>query len=444
MTSKQEKNEVLEVIRALYARRYLVVIVGILGVAVGVGVELLLRVPAYEAEMELVYSSPRLGDEGMASYMPRQLHALDIKSIFESTNVMGSALDTLIAEGLWADELEPPDLNDFSGKLAFSVATLDQTTRPVNYSPVFSLTAVAKDPEIAERMVNAWSDAGIAASQEAITNGVIPAAELMKSESEKAQSNFQNLLDALAADEAEYNTAILELELASIIEQLASVRNDTYDAERSLASSLQQLAVAQESLASERPTVDLFHAPSDDVYWLKEETKAAGSEQELQGKGMLRQSVNPVFVELRASENSALLNIAGAKARIAELNDQYAAIEAERVRIQKELATHSGIQRMLKQQANSAEILYNQLIETQSNVEAVINIGLRPDDDARIPFGVNRLSDRTYTREATSRIPGAAMALLYGVAAAGLMCLWIVYASVIVPIARSGDSDVFV
>jgi cell division protein FtsB len=163
--------------------------------------------------------------------------------------------------------------------------------------------------------------------------------------------------------------------------------------ERTAAAAEAQLAAIQSRLKDEKPFIELFRSPSDDAYWLLEPGAQKEKKEPVEGKGMVTQQINEVYLKLRADENKATADLAGAQAEIQKIQAQVEGILQRQKSLLEEIARHEYAQRNLTVEEELATAIYKNVSTAQTLISETASVLDGATERTTYPVGLNRLSN---------------------------------------------------
>ncbi len=205
-------------LHALIKNIKVIVIVTVLAGALAVTKELVFP-PNYSADTILLVTGIERGgsaehDEGTTRMMPPPLNPKAYETLLMSSSVLGKLLDNLKTSKAFGDST-PPELQDFVQNLDVLVDVVDETSRPVNYSPLIHLTALGDTPELAKNIVNTWAEVATAQAQRAATMRVGAPAFILGREKKEYQTELDKAWDEMRKETGAWNLDVLKQDLES-------------------------------------------------------------------------------------------------------------------------------------------------------------------------------------------------------------------------------------
>lgn len=380
-------------ISVLYNRIIFIGVVTAVVAVLAVAMELL-NPPAYRAEAVLVVTAIS-EDESAPKLMPEPLSPKVYQSMLTSTAVVGTVLDRLKAEGVFA-EGEAPALETFQGMLLARVDVVDETTRPVNYSPLITLLATAPDNDTAVRIVNAWAEAGMAMAERAITLRSASAQGALAGREQQYRDALYEVMARQQEESARFNTTVMLQELNDYQALLKTLREESATTARDLAAAKLRLTEISSILETDEPLIELRRAPSEDVYWLREGDDAAEG---IASKQMITEQTNPAYWALRQEANELRGEVSALQAKMEEQNRQLSETEQTRDELEALLAEHEAIQEKLLIESELSQKIYRSVAEMQDRVDTAAALAEASSADMPNPSGLNRLSREVYAKE---------------------------------------------
>ena len=428
-------------LQALYQRRWLIIGVTVMGLFIGLLMNQFIWIPGFQAEVELVIQAPALGEAEPSTFLPEIFHARAYIELLESDTIMGMTRQQLIQTNFWPDEDDIPSIDDFADRLSVEAVVLDQTTRPVTYAPFLTLRATGQSEERARMTADTWADVGVAMGRRAFALSSTEALATIDQQLAGTETELESVWQQLQeVEQEEGNTFTLEEELLSLIDQIDEVQYQITQMRGLQAGQAERYAQAQEQLQDEPRKIELFSAPSDDVYWLlqdgKENEKPANEDEaaeSLRQRGFLNEVVNESYVALQQEAALARMSEAEAKAALQALQTRLEELQMEKQKLQQSLGTLLRSERELTAKAEAMQEVYIEL----ASVYAFANLaaGLReggPETQA-LPTGLNRLSDEVYVRE-VNELFGTQTRILLLTLLAFLLAVALVVAEALTPL----------
>ncbi len=388
----------------VYAHRVFVAVVTAATFLVSAAIELALVKREYDAEVILFRTSPTLGEEGLAALVPPAAHAKAFEELVRSTSVLGGVLEDAIAQRVWGDEKNVPDFEGLRKRLRTSTAIVDETARPINFSPYVTLIATDVDPEVARRLVDIWAERAIEAANRSNELSIDTATETLTRQENFHRQRVDKTLEELAQEKASWNIPLLRTELEEMLKLDGVLREKLLDAQANLAAEQERLRSVHERLALEKQYEYLWRAPSEDVFWMERLESGGASPDDasafdaLEGKGLVHQELNEIYIVLKKDEQETLAAIANAEARSKAIDAQIAALELERNELQSTVEEHDLVQKRLERQALVFETIYKEVAALDSFALAAAELVRPRAKDAVLPVGYNRLLPETYYR----------------------------------------------
>jgi uncharacterized protein involved in exopolysaccharide biosynthesis len=419
---------------ALIKNLWLIIVVTALAGALAVGKELLFPASYSADTMLLVTGVEERGDT--TKMMPPPLSPKAYETLLMSSSVLGKVLDRLKTGGAFGDAT-PPELQDFRANLTVLVDVVDETSRPVNYSPLIRLTALGKTEELATKIVDTWAEVATAQAQRAAAvrvgapaymlgqekvefkseletaweemrketsvwdlnvlksdldarvmlmntfmekrTGIERQFEVAKAKLELVRGDITTMLrgsqekftgesvdlrEKLKAEMALANVDLISEEMNKQLVRQVRLAEDQGLVERQLRGFEESLVTIRKSLETEKPMLQLGHAPSDTAYWIVggANTKSLS---DLKEKVMVSQEMNPVYLELKKNENAALAAISQKKAEFESMNAQAAALSSQIAALNEKYGPHKMNLARLTNDLAVAEKVYGVLGEEE-------------------------------------------------------------------------------
>lgn len=390
-------NLTLVTVRALLARRYF--ILAFTGVVFCFALLRAVLFPStsFRAEVILVATSPiivgELGEPVADTSSPKVYHELA-----GSPTVIEETRQRLIELNAFGEEGAPAP-KDFAAALSAQINVVDQTARPINYSPLITLTVRSNEPELAKTIVNEWAVIAMRSAKTANYLRIGVAARVLGEREADQKAGLEAIWRARQEEEAAFNLVSKQEELRlrlALIARLIEERNLT---ERNRDDAEARLAAAREGFAGMPSVLELLEAPSDVAIWLLEGDDKRQALDALQEKGMVTQELNTVYWDTRLAEQEALQALAGETAKLASIEEQLVALRQEQDALQAELSQRQMTQSRLLAEEEAAIKVYDELVVTAAGTATVATLvggALEPGDGGDVSaVGLNRLSEIT-------------------------------------------------
>lgn len=384
---------VLEILRSIYAHKRFIILVVALAFIVSVGRELIAGL-GYEAETTLVITSaPTTTEQGLI--MPETINPKVYQTMATSSDVLGEVLTSLEENN--AFDGPPPDLRDFRALLNTSLETIDPTARPMTYSPMLTIGAIAETPELATEIVDTWAEVLTEAARRANQVRISGISEAMSERTEEHKSELDKVWMELAEETAEYDLKLLREELDKRQTLIQTLDQKLVDAEVDLRAAEERLVAVREQLEVEPEIKELFRSPSETAYWIAESTADSDAAlEELEQKGMRSEEINPAYTELRRNLASAQQDVASYAARKESLAEQLTMVEKKQQATQQLLADQELIQTRLNTEEEHMRESYREMAILRTYMESAGLIVSGRAEETIHPVGLNRLSDQIY------------------------------------------------
>lgn len=378
-------------LKALYEKRWVLLLIAVVALLFSI-IRLLLFTPgSYYAEAVLVASTPKQGAE-IKDLMPEAYNPKTYVELINSRTVLYETYQTLVEKKVFPEN-ETPEFDDFAKLLRASVNMVDQTTRPINFSPLITLRAWAAEPDYARAMVDIWAEKAMKAAQTVNHMQYGELALALKKQADLRKNNLDELWQALEKEKAQFDVTSKKEELGLLLKEMDDLLHAQAVSERIAAAAEAQLASIQQKLADEKPLLELFRSPSDDAYWLLEPNARKEKKTAVEGKGMVTQQLNEVYWKLRADENKAAADLAGAKAEIQKILAQLDGVTQRQKDLLAQIAQHEYAQQRLTVEEELATAIYKNVTTAQTLLAETASVVHSPNEQTTYPVGLNRLSD---------------------------------------------------
>ncbi|HOZ44960.1 MAG TPA: hypothetical protein PLO37_24315 [Candidatus Hydrogenedentes bacterium] len=248
MPKRNSENIVARCLKAMYAHGIGIVLVTVTVGALAVVKEIVFPPPFYADTLLVVTDLGAQGDA--ASIVPEPFNPKIYEQLVRSTALLGEVHERLLAANVFPPDKEPPALDDFMAMLRVSVTTVDQTTRPVTYSPLLRLSTSAKTAELATAIVDTWAQVAIERAGQAVSLRLLGSSESLERERVTHESVLEEVWKELEVEKSQWDLAVLRQEMETRVELLGVFYQDRATLERDLTQAQKRLATIQESLTA--------------------------------------------------------------------------------------------------------------------------------------------------------------------------------------------------
>ena len=221
------KNEAYRsALRTLWRRAPWILGATALAALAAVGRELLFP-PQFAAEQMLMVSGLAAGGEAVA-LVPQPLSPKAYEYMLKSAAVLGRTIERLEKEGAFGED-GPPAIEDFSALLSVKTEIVDETSRPVNYSPLIRISARGETAEQAVAVVNTWAETATEVAQRASSVTLSAPALMLTRHKEEYEKEVEAVWKLQAEEQALWNTDVLQRTLSNrvdLLNELEYTRNE--------------------------------------------------------------------------------------------------------------------------------------------------------------------------------------------------------------------------
>ncbi len=238
----------LRCLKALWRRAFYVVLIACLAGGAAVLKELLLP-PGYSAEKLLVVTDINASGT-TAELVPGAFNPKIYEQLVLSSSVLGEVLEELKTQKAFGEN-DPPALRDFRSMLEVEISLVDETTRPINYSPLIRLSVVAETAALAGAIVEAWSDKVMATASDAVTLRMTAETETLAKQTADQRTQLEEIWKAMEEENALWNLERLKQEMSTRIGLATEFYKEKTGIERSLQDAEEKLRMTREDLAQE-------------------------------------------------------------------------------------------------------------------------------------------------------------------------------------------------
>ncbi|MBW7865752.1 MAG: hypothetical protein GX580_17370 [Candidatus Hydrogenedens sp.] len=233
----------LGALRVMWRKLPIIIAVTVVAGLLAVAKELVYP-PTFTAEkMLLVTGMTQAGERETvvaSDLIPSPLSPKAYEYMLRSNSVLGQTVRRLDKEGFWGED-GPPVLNDFRESLSVDIEVVDETSRPINYSPLIRITAKGDTEEEAIKIVNTWADVSVEVAQRAASVRVGAPAAMLTIQRGENEKTLEAVWDEMREETALWNVDVIQKELDARILLLNTFTENKVTVER-------QMAVAEEKL----------------------------------------------------------------------------------------------------------------------------------------------------------------------------------------------------
>ena len=218
-------------LRTLWRRAPWILGVTALAALAAVGKELLFP-PQFAAEQMLMVSGLPAGGEAVA-LVPQPLSPKAYEYMLKSAAVLGKAIEQLQKDGVFGGD-GPPAIEDFSALLSVKTELVDETSRPVNYSPLIRISARGETAEQAVAIVNTWAQTATEVAQRASSVSLSAPALMLTRNKEEYEKEVEAVWKLQAEEQAQWNTDVLQRTLSNRVDLLNELEYGRNEGRRKL------------------------------------------------------------------------------------------------------------------------------------------------------------------------------------------------------------------
>lgn len=359
--------------------------------------------PGYRAETVVMVTDLELGsafDEEqpnvLADYIPEAFSPRVYGNLVGSPAVMGQVLEQLIEDGVF--EGRSPDLDSFSQRLHAQVDEVDQTTRPITYSPLITLSAEASTEEEVKAIVDTWGEVAVEVSSLANRLLLAGADSSLERQKHAQREELEAVWAELEEERSQYDVEVLREELVRLADLGSDLKRDRTELLAEFEGAEESLNSIQANLEGEEQFVTLFHSPTDIAYFIAHELQRdrALDGNPIDEQGMMRQELNDAYWAQKLEEKTTLNRIADMGAQLSALDRERNNVRDEQNELTALLASHERKITRLETEEELAKQVYQQIGLSREMVKAASDI-IHGRTDADIgALGLNRLTDRVY------------------------------------------------
>jgi len=381
---------------AIRSRRWF--IIGVTAIIVAISAVREITLPSYGAETLISVTSLTAGGD-LIDAVPDAFEPKTYERLLQSTTVFGLVREQLVEEGHF--EGDPPPVRTFADDFWLYLDLVDQTTRPVSFSPIIRLNAKAKSPELAEEKLRAWADIAIEVGNKALASNVNAASETLAKQRDHVESDLEELRAKLRLEKASWNLDVIRMDIELSQIRLNVLIEASQTAEQDADESSRQLESVAAQLIDEKPFREYRKAPSDDAYYITKDDSAApdASDHSLQGSVMVTQEENLVYTSLKTQEQEFRASEAAAVAKLETLEDQIETAESDLEAQEAALAEHEMEQTRLEADLVIAMAVHEEIAKASSFSDVARSLTTEGNEGGTRAVGLNRISDRIFPVE---------------------------------------------
>ena len=226
------KNEAYRsALRTLWRRAPWILGATALAALAAVGRELLFP-PQFAAEQMLMVSGLAAGGDAVA-LVPQPLSPKAYEHMLPSAAVLGRTIERLEKDGAFGAD-GPPAIEDFSALLSVKTEIVDETSRPVNYSPLIRVSARGETAEQAVAIVNTWAETATEVAQRASSVRLSAPALMLTRHKEEYEKEVEAVWKLQAEEQAQWNTDVLQRTLSNRVDLLNELEHSRNEGRRKL------------------------------------------------------------------------------------------------------------------------------------------------------------------------------------------------------------------
>ncbi|NLV41182.1 MAG: hypothetical protein GXY15_08125 [Candidatus Hydrogenedentes bacterium] len=226
------KNEAYRsALRTLWRRAPWILGATALAALAAVGRELLFP-PQFAAEQMLMVSGLAAGGDAVA-LVPQPLSPKAYEHMLTSAAVLGRTIERLEKDGAFGAD-GPPAIEDFSALLSVKTEIVDETSRPVNYSPLIRVSARGETAEQAVAIVNTWAETATEVAQRASSVRLSAPALMLTRHKEEYEKEVEAVWKLQAEEQAQWNTDVLQRTLSNRVDLLNELEHSRNEGRRKL------------------------------------------------------------------------------------------------------------------------------------------------------------------------------------------------------------------
>jgi hypothetical protein len=428
-------------------RRLIIVVVAIVTVLASVR-EFASSAPEYRAEAHIEVTSVALSTDArfvsaigdLRFAIPRTYPPKIYEDMLQSPAVVDQVIERLVVEGHF-EEADVPAIDDFSRDVKLYVDVIDQTTRPVTYSPIIRLTAKAKTPELCIALLEAWTDIVIDVANNRLAANVRAKSETLAAQGARLESELRELREQLQIETSAWNLDLIqkEIELAQKRQDLLIQARQIAEQDSSAAS--RQLAALSAQLSSEEPFLEYRKAPSDDAYFMSKDSSPGDSEDTVANDVMLTQEENITYTNLKTHAIESQATQASADARIETLDAQIELVQEHLDTQTAVLSEHSIVQTRLEAEIEIAQKVYADIAKESSFSDIALSLTNVSGESGERAVGLNRISNRIVPTENSGTLSRIFAVLIAGFTAFSMTAIFLLVNGVALPALRNLSED---
>ena len=400
---------IIKGINALFQRRFFImamtVLLGLVGAVRGC------VYTSYEAQTNLMLTP--LGVTGESAKAVAAIYPAKVFSgLLLSPQVVGSTIKKLVESGAMTAQ-DAPDVDTLTDKLQVTVETVDATTRPITYSPLVRLRAVAKTPELATAIVKTWAAVADVEANRMLALPLLAASKSLGEQKSLSKSKVDEIWKELSLEKSQYDIELMRAQAELQLKQIDLLQSEQEKVQRELDGFQKGLEAVQKSLAEMKPYHELARAPDDAAFWIVQ--AQGGGEKSMKDFGskvMVTQEVNQVYWDTKTKEGQFQSDIAANQAKLTTLNASIEGARAENKALQSAIGEHTVKQRELESRETVAKLVFEDVAKATATNEVTLGMIQVSADLGLRPVGLNSLSEDIYPIKSVSLLSGKRAALL--------------------------------
>ena len=388
----------MAVLSALWKHKRFIILLTLFAAIAGAA-RILVSDREYQAEKSLVVTSidlaPRVGDAdalSLNSSIPAPLSPKVYADLLMSPNLLGQVYTALLNSNAISTK-EYPRLSDFTSTVSAGITVVDQTARPVLYSPIIVLSARGGKPEQLKSIVEKWAVVGMEWSRSIGDITTASAAAQFVKNRERFATDLESLQNALAEEKGKWNVDILKKDLEERQKLMGEVEKAQSDSERELSGGEETLRAIREAKTGEPEKLQLFRSPSDDAYFIGQAVGQAKAAAGADKKGMVDEQFNQNYIEMESLETKTLGDVSSARAKLETAKQQIEALRTKQNEQGALVAVHEQTQKRMEANVKAGLDTYGQIAAAERVLSAVQSLAAATDEKGVTPLGLNQLHE---------------------------------------------------
>jgi uncharacterized protein involved in exopolysaccharide biosynthesis len=336
-------------IRLIFAGAVLAAIAGVLAV-------MLLPVQ-YQSSATLLVSPPPFKEpvakggidtQPLGVLMPQPLGVPDYRILLTSDGILMAAAEKVEALGTWSEE-DIADIKKISvlrKALQLKTEVAQKTVSVTQYSPIITLSATAGTAEHSRDLVQAWGQACEEISKEAYEKSKFGLLGFVQDRFDATRTDLESVSGQIRDMEITWNDELSKAQLANTHLRFLNYQEKLIDQRIKIATTLEEIAGLEISLAAEPERITLFKSPPMEAVFMEDFKKS----QKDKPQGYASEELNAVHVSLREKLILKRNELTSMEEFARQMESQLGEVQTELQGLREEIAKKSFDRKLLNLQ----------------------------------------------------------------------------------------------